>query len=362
MKIVGIIALFATVGFVSCSQATGDGPATTLIKRLEFDNYLSGVAWSSDGRYLVTTEAASDSIKVWDTASWSLERVIPQHIGGGTYPLIFTPDGRYLITPASSANDGTKAVDVFDFRNGERVAQLVGPNPIPNYGAANFPGGIALSKNGRTLYAAFRFPPRNAPICSYDTTTWTKRACWPSEKGVFTLIAGREEDEVVASNADGTIQIWNAKSKAMIRHIEGPGDIFLGAMALDPSGKYLATIEGMEGTALNSTTGKIEELGSKDPFRIWDYVSGRKLASLKTDSRIGHIAFSLTGKYLVAPSVGLGARFSTFSVFRIPDLKEVQALRNSGRAGIGAWFSPDGTRLAIGGANAVLVYSFDELR
>jgi len=351
--------LAAFLGLLAAPKPVAAEPNVALVGTLKLDRYLAGFAWSADGKLLATAESAASEIKLWNAATWKQERAIQQRVGGGGIPLLFTPDGKYLITPSSAMAPTRAAMDVFDMATGAPVQKLEGPNDPVKF-PANFPNDMILSKSGRTLYAAFRSPSETSPICAYDVAALNRIDCWPSERGVFTLAAGLGEDEIITSSADGTAQIWDVKRKTIIRRIPVSSSEWLGALAVDPSGKYFATTEGSEGTHLNQKTGQMERVGSKDPFRLWDAKSGRKLASLRTYPDMARIAFSASGKYLVARSVKLGIRYDTFSIYRTAGLKELRALDSSGRAGIGVEFSPDGKFLAVGGSTSVLIYSFDE--
>ena len=84
------------------------------------EGYLRSLAWSPDGTKLVTV-GFDGTIRIWDAASRSQERVITGHDDDYIRSVSFSPDGRMFVT---AGNDGT--VRVWDAQTGAPIRTLEG--------------------------------------------------------------------------------------------------------------------------------------------------------------------------------------------------------------------------------------------
>src|SRR5437867_4212543 len=72
-------------------------PTPQLIATLKgHEDYISQVAWSPDGKTLVSLSSIKGEVKLWDVASRK-ERAILRCDLGDSYGLAFTPDGKTLM-------------------------------------------------------------------------------------------------------------------------------------------------------------------------------------------------------------------------------------------------------------------------
>jgi YVTN family beta-propeller protein len=105
-----------------------------------------GQALSPDGRTLLISSGgqSTQSMTVVDTSSATVRQRIPYVSPEALFVgLVWSPDGRH----AYAAAGGSNKIRVYDF-DGQRLAER-SPIPVPN-----FPIGLAVSADGRTLYAA----------------------------------------------------------------------------------------------------------------------------------------------------------------------------------------------------------------
>lgn len=82
-------------------------------------DYFGSAAFSPDGRLLVTAER--NAIRIWDPATGEVIRRLPAE--GNKYFLLFSPDGRFLISGGAPIL-GPKSVGVWDVTAERKVIQL----------------------------------------------------------------------------------------------------------------------------------------------------------------------------------------------------------------------------------------------
>ena len=110
-----------------------DASTMTRIAPLEYDSAVWSVAFSPDGRWLVSTHG-DGSILVWDVVNRELEANLRQH-SGAVRAVTFSPDGERLATGSDD-----QSVILWDAKNGQKQAVLT-----PHQTRI---GGVAFSSDG----------------------------------------------------------------------------------------------------------------------------------------------------------------------------------------------------------------------
>ena len=364
--------------------------------------------WSADSRRLATG-SNDGTAKVWavDAAgARELLSISAQERGGGLW-VAFSPDGRRLMT----GDQGISAVKVWD-------VSRTGPAEWANVPAAETPfGDVAFTADGREVVAA----NRNGSLAIWDASTGARKGTlpWADAPDAESTAIAAARGGAVAAAAGEAIRTWDLATRRPGFGMPSPGgaldvawshDGRLLAMAsgegaariLDRSGKEVATLRVAAGHRVSAvvfspdarqvaTAGiTIERPGSgTDAVSIWDWRRNRVVRTLRTTA--GAVAFSPDGTRVAtaalfgpvriwdarsgrtverlvghngavndvafAPDGSLVATASADGTVRLWDPatgRQALVLRGHGGAVSGLAFSPDGSRLASTGPEGVV--------
>jgi WD40 repeat protein len=221
--------------------------------------------FSPDGTTVAT--AGADSVRLWEPYGEGRLHGIHKFSRSAT-AITFDPTGRYL---ASGSADGTVAVERAGGRP-VRTLQIDSPIVSMNWARNNLL--LVASRDGKArLYLGGAEHPTHATIAHGSQLVGA---------------ALREDGNVLATaGTDGVVRIWTPDA-ALVRAL--PKVPNLGAVALDPKGRLLA-----------SASGKL--------VIVYDAQTGKQLASLPghTDTVTG-LAFSPDGTQLTSSSRDHDAR------------------------------------------------------
>jgi WD40 repeat protein len=317
----------------------GSAPGPNLLYRLDgFGTAVSGLAFSPDGRTLVTSRSQDWSVDQDTTtlARWDAATGQPLSVEGdltaapaGLQHLVFSPDGRLL------AGSDLGTILVWDVATGKLLQALDN---------LNFVSALAFSADGQWLASGSR--DKAARVWDVDSgelsTTLTGhsgeviRVAFdpsPSPKGGTAMLA-------TVTARDG-IQLWDVNSgqRSASRRPVGHTSTVT-AMTYSPDGELLAT-------------------ASEDEMVwFWDAGSGQPRGMLDAYGMaaegaycacIWSLAFSPDGK-----TVATG---STDARVRLWDVQNGKLLATSGGLGglvMSLAFSPDGSYLAAGDADGII--------
>lgn len=319
-----------------------------------------GVAWSPDGRYLVTGEPTGE-LAVWDAESGEKATSAFTHNNGVIQTMTFNPDGSLL---ASAGGDGAARLWRFDAEGLQELMVLAGHDdqvieptfsPDGRFLATSSGDGTIrvwdISPAGRQELGAFAgHADRVTAIISPDRST-----LYTSDFGgrvrAFDLASGVERLNFEAHPArivdmalspdgarlatagdDGLAKVWNAGSGELLLTLAGhtlaEGGFFSGLMAVafSPDGRLLAT-------AANDGLAK-----------VWDLSTGAELLTLQGHERsVAAVAFSPDGKIIATSGddnwAGIWDAETGALLMKIPSPTRM----------LGLSLSPDGSRLATGG-------------
>ncbi|MER5398528.1 PQQ-binding-like beta-propeller repeat protein [Streptomyces sp. NPDC002599] len=351
-------------GLVLWDPATGRELRTFAVP----DGSVRGMAFSPDGRTVAV--ASAETVRVWDVATGRTRHRFTSH--PDPQAVAFGPGGR---TVAAAGRDGL--VRVWDVATGrvrtthdsqvEGVAVGFSPDRR-TYAVVRTDGSVqlrevatgtvrhtfkdvsagldevAFAPDGRTLAV----PGPGDTVRLWDTASGTARATLTAgHRGLGAMKVALSADGrtlVTSSNLDPDVRVHRLSGDRPRTILRGRSGTYIAGMAFSRDGRAVATVrQGPPG---------------RGSVQLWDARTGDRAAALGLDTdpalggeqipepvnRLGAVGFSPTGR-------ALAARVGKDRVIEVRDIVTGR-LRQSRDLGAVATavFSPDGTRLAVVGA------------
>ena len=330
-------------------------------KMIEHGDILAGVAFSPDGRALLTS-SRDRTARIWDTATG--EPVGPRLVhAAAAMAQAFSPDGKSIFI---GTEDGT--AHVWDPRSGKALGE-----PVKHHSAVM---AVAYSPDGsRIATASFG---GEAQVWDFSTKK-PVGAALRHDGPVFVIAFGPDGKTVLtAGAADNTAKIWNAATGQPmgqpLAHADKarpnpPGarpqqmpafnsamtnmmDSMVAMARSSPAARtagvpLLYSMTGGVLTAAFSPDGHtVATVGDNDAVRLWDVATAKSIgAPLQHKSTVFNVAFSARGSWIVTVSLDNTARLWDASTGN-PSSSPLQHLAPVTSAA----FSPDGRFLATGTA------------
>ena len=274
------------------------------------------VSFSPDGKLLATPHG-DGRIHVWDVSAHRIVRTFEGH-RGLVLCVRFSPDGTRI---ASGGLDGT--VRLWDAR-GTKAPVVVGWHQGAVYSLAFSPDGRRLVSGGIDHMARI-----------WDTTSSEEVATLRGHSDrVFTVGFVPGSQRMITDSADGTVRLWEPPSDSG-RAFDRQGGVFA-RLEFSPDGRWL-----------------VRSSEDEDKVTLWRDLS--KVATI--DATFGSV--SPDGKVLVTTSKG-----PSFDVWNLTGERPalVQTIKYANEAAARPVFSPDGRLLAIRTADAITVWTTDDMR
>ena len=277
------------------------------------------ISFSPDGR-LLASGSSDRAIGLWDVTTHTKVASLAGH----TYPVAstsFSPDGSIL---ASGSWDRT--IQLWDVATHKIIATLEGH--------ADRVHSMAFSEDGTTLASA----SRDGTVKLWDVATRENTATLEGSTVAVSSVTFSDDGVLVSGHFDGSVRFWDVSKRGVVHELEG-------AIAST--------------SAAFSGDGTILALGSDDrTIKILDVETGTQTDILEGhSSEVSSVAFLPDGATLVT-----GAN---------QEIKLWHAPMRSGafslvaeyfRAGCGIFYivpSPDGTKIASGGPNEIVLWNLE---
>jgi WD40 repeat protein/transcriptional regulator with XRE-family HTH domain len=285
------------------------------------ENGIATLAFSPDGNRLYTGSDADGVGIAWDVVSG--KQLFTFDGEGGLDSIGVSPDGTRLAT-----GEFDTTLKIWDAATGNKLLTF--------FGHASYLNGVVYSPNGKQLAST-----------SEDGTT----KLWDAETGkaLLTLsghISGVQNvafspdgNKLYTVSRDGTVKIWDVSPLAGsdLLNLAGHSNR-VRSVAYRPDGKQLAT------------------LGYDGALKIWDAVSGKELLTITLTHMIDSMnsgGNALAGGVSYSPDSKRLA-YNDLNTTKIVDATsgaEILSLPTDS-AGNDVTFSPDGTQIAVGSADA----------
>jgi WD40 repeat protein len=302
-------------------------------------NFAQSVAFSPDGKTLVTAERYSGTLHLWDVPTGALKPAPAGH-NNTPYQVSFSPDGRRVAS--GGGNDGT--IYIWDPTTGEALAQVRRGGMVRD---------CAFSADGRSLFSCWS----DDKLVFSDTATghelYTVQlddsdrpdtqqsglSMYRSDDGkALVTFSGYSSKKSGAFVWEVLVTGWDAASgRLLFRRRRAREDL---TTAVSPDLKVLAVPHrGSADKGAKPTTGQ-------GPIRLEDLATGEHLLTLPAlQGQTWPLAFSLDGRLLATATYGPGENAHVLRLWEVATASEVLALptvRNTRVA-----FSPDGRVVAI---------------
>ena len=303
------------------------------------------VAVSADGRRIVTG-SFDGTMKIWDavSATESLTINVDTTLADGSgymSSVAISSDADAIVTVVgnmqrrhTAPDNMTNKVTLWNAATGDKVSQIAVPGIVND---------CLFSPDSRKLIVwgcdwSGKLSLSNGWVQVWDTTTWTKLTTFGQHTGmVFSGSFSADGKRVVTTgNAfDRTARVWDVDTGTELvtlnQHRSLRERFAVWDACFSPDGKRV----------LSSTDGEAI---------IWDAESGEEILSLDgLTGQIVSVAYSPNGRRIIT----LGS--DELKIWDAHNGHELLKLKND-QFSRSARFSPDGTRIYVGGENGVYVY------
>jgi uncharacterized delta-60 repeat protein len=289
------------------------------VTRMIHAREVNSVAFRPDGMY-VASGSKDGIVHVWDTTTGT-EMF---HMNSGdddVFSVAYSSDGRYIVTGGCNQYHGGDLCDlgtvrILEVATGQEIAQMTHEGVV--YSVAFSPGGNYVVSGGQD----------SARV--WETFTGKEITRLTDARGVRSVAFSRNGQYIVTGSFLGIVQVWEVATGKEVSHIINYEEVW--AVAFGPDEKTVAS-GGPDGTVrlLEVTTskeiarktivndrvtsvvfspdGQYIAFGNTDgTVRVWETATGAEIVRMMYDGGVNSVAFSNDGKYLVAGGADKTAR------------------------------------------------------
>lgn len=291
------------------------------------ENHIHAVAFSPDGS-LLASGGDNRCVSLWDMRSAKEPRLLTKNNRRFT-AVTSTPDGKML---ATAERDGS--VVLWDAHDGHDIRRLESWDRV----AAK----LTISPDGKWLAACAEF----GPVGLWDLGTGRRKPAPSSVPATIGCAAFSPDSATVAlGDEKGFVHVCAMKTGATVHTIRR-----------EPPKEQPPASEHFEVRALDwSANGGALAIGYWDGgFTLYDPLRGRKFIRWPGPKRGGAFAFSADGRLLA-----LVAGDSSVRVYEIATGQEIQRTSVTRLRIISVAFAPDGRTLALGGGTSLELHYYN---
>jgi WD40 repeat protein len=227
-----------------------------------FENSLTSIAWSPDGKILAT-DTEGDLVKLWDTVSGKKLPVLEAPGLGPIYALAFTPDCKTL---AVGSGDG--GIRFWNLAAGKLLRTLPAHDGRV-YGLAFSPDGKLLASGGRDKVIKF-----------WDASSAKEVRTLPLTAGSLRSLSFSPDGRTLAGTDNAVIRLWEVESGREIETLDAHSNP-IASIVCSPDGSNIVSAE------------------NDYAVRMWSLGSYPQIRRLTTSNAANEfVAFSADGKTL----------------------------------------------------------------
>ena len=182
----------------------------TCLTQTETEDYISGLTFSSDNRYLAAAYARSSTIEIWNPETGEpFAKFTSDTKKAGFYrPICFSTDSRLIASTCSSATtDNAESIIVWDMESGEQIACLSDHT--------NWVATLCFSPCGRFLASG----GEDGTVYVWDVDTWQQVQSYTDYGKVYRIIPSYSQDGILRTSiitydetGPATITVQNLES------------------------------------------------------------------------------------------------------------------------------------------------------
>jgi WD40 repeat protein len=266
---------------------------------------IKSIAFSSDWK-MVATGSEDKTVKLWNLEKGELIRTLTGYLGP-VWSIAFSPDKQTFVSgsgfesrvinaessagsqnaisasPKSPCQDeyrGCADVKFWNLGTGQLLRTLTNDMIVPR--------SIAISTDGETVAIA----SDRIQLRSLKTGQLLRTLVNPDSRDPLklsrpnTIVFSADGEKLASGDFNGTIQLWNPRTGALLRTLPGNYLTGISAVSFSPDGERLASIS-----------------GASETIQLWNLKTGERMRSL-----VGHeyavtaIAFAPDGQTLISGS------------------------------------------------------------
>jgi WD40 repeat protein len=282
------------------------------------------VAFSPDGRTIVSADRESGVLKLWDYESGRELRTLRGHTGS-VAAIAFSPNGRTIVSGSSD-----KTAKVWDVESGRELHTLVGHSHSDGVSAVAFSpdGRTIVSTDDKGIWKLWDAATGKELRTSKSYASGTDYAC-PGEGCWIMAIAFSPDGRTIASgSADHRVRLWDVATGKLLRTL-GNHSSWVTAVAFSPDGR----------TVVSSSEDKT--------LKLWDPQSKREPLNLRGHTgEVNVVAFSPDGR-----TIASGSQDKTLKIWDAGSGRELQSFTNQPYQVVSLAFAPDGRTIISAGAD-----------
>lgn len=330
-------------------RSSSDNSLFTLDKVLTSDCYVSQIAWSPDGRFIVGSHDWCTDDRVWDVHTGKIHMLAQTRNPGGG--VVFAPHGDQLVTAgreqrqsgmfrAAIWNMNGECEKTIEFNIGDEKGSLTFDIVRYGYDASTiiFPVGINYG-NKVLVYNADKgdlrhtLLPKMAKIISMDTHPFKP----------LVLFAGYK----------GDTELWNYETGKRLKGFRSQsGDVQ--ALDYSPDGRFF--VSGGDNTQATIVSGTLTKLEDKDIIRVWD----TQTLTVHHSYGLGEWGHSINDLKYSPDGIFIAAIYGRDLLVLDAHSDEVLLREKSRHILQHLAFSPDGSKLAVSFDKKIEIFTFQK--
>jgi RNA polymerase sigma factor (sigma-70 family) len=267
--------------------------------------FVHALAYSPDGKKIVSTGSSDRALVLWDAGTGKEIRQFASC--GQPRGVAFSPDGKWIATTHRTG-------ELWDVASGKMLRALNNPQFEVN--------ALAFAPDGKTLATA----NTDGAVHLWDAASGAEKCRLNGgQDGLYALAYSSDGLKLAAGGKDGVICLWDVATAKEIRRLENPKKD-IRCLVFSPDGKQLAV------------------WSNEDSLRLWDVATGRQIRAVGEKQRLFAsmpLAFSPDGKRLASANLD-----GTLRLWDAASGEPKRQWRAGSVGGFSLAFSPDGKTLA----------------